>query len=184
MMHTLIVGERGVGKSTLINRVLEACGRPVYGFETKKEDALADELRGSPVYIYEAWHERRRSEENLVGYCKNHRFDAAAEVFDRFSPKLREPVPKGGIVLLDELGFMESRAEKFCAAVLDLLDGQIPVIAAVKSKDTPFLEAVRSHPRAKCFYITEENRDELFPQVLDFVRRQLDGEDKEEDQTV
>lgn len=180
MMHTLIVGERGVGKSTLIRRVLEACGRPVYGFETKKEDSLADELRGSPVYLYEAWRQRRRTEENLVGYCKNHRFDASAQAFDNFSPKLREPMEKGGIVLLDELGFMESRAEKFCAAVLDLLDGQVPVIAAVKTKDTPFLQAVRSHPRAKCFYITEENRDELFPQVLDFVCRQLD----EEDQTV
>ena len=173
MMHALIVGGRGVGKSTLINRVLDACGRPVYGFETKKEDSLADELRGSPVYIYEARRERRRTEENLVGYCKHHRFDAAAEAFDRFSPKLREPVRKDGIVLLDELGFMEARAERFCAAVFALLDGDVPVIAAVKDKDTPFLEAVRSHPKAKCFYITPENRDELYPQVLAFMQEQL-----------
>ena len=110
-MHTLIVGERHVGKSTLIGRVLNALDRPVYGFETKKEDSLADELRGSPVYIYDAWQERVRTTGNLVGYCKNHRFDAAAEVFDRFAPKLRKPVPAGGIVLLDELGFMESQAE-------------------------------------------------------------------------
>ena len=173
-MHTLIVGERGVDKSTLIGRVLNALDRPVYGFETKKEDSLADELRGSPVYIYDAWQERVRTTGNLVGYCKNHRFDAAAEVFDRFAPKLRKPVPAGGIVLLDELGFMESQAEEFCSAVLDLLEGDIPIIAAVKNKHTPFLEAVQSHPKAKCFYITEENRDELFPQVLDFVRIQLD----------
>lgn len=174
-MHTLIVGERGVDKSTLIGRVLNALDQPVYGFETKKEDSLADELRGSPVYIYDAWQERVRTTENLVGYCKNHRFDAAAEVFDRFAPKLRKPVPSSGIVLLDELGFMESQAEEFCAAVLDLLEGDIPIIAAVKNKNTPFLEAVRSHPKAKCFYITEENRDELFPQVLDFVRILLDS---------
>lgn len=173
MMHALIVGERGVGKSTLINRVLEACSRPVYGFETKKEDSLADELRGSPVYIYEAWRERSRTEENLVGYCNNHRFDASPEVFDRFSSKLRRPVQKGGVVLLDELGFMEAQAEQFCAAVFALLDGDVPVIAAVKNKNIPFLEAVRSHPKAKCFYITAENRDELYPRVLEFMREQI-----------
>lgn len=173
-MHTLVVGERGVGKSTLIGRVLDVLDCPVCGFETKKEDSLADELRGSPVYIYQARQERVRSADNLVGYCKNHRFAAAAEVFDRFAPKLRKPAPAGGIVLLDELGFMESQAEAFCAAVLELLDGDVPVLAAVKNKDTPFLEAVRNHPKAKCFYITEENRDALLPQVLDFVTLQLE----------
>ena len=173
MMHTLIVGERGVGKSTLINKVLNACGRPVYGFETKKEDSLADELRGSPVYLYEAWRERRRTADNLVGYCKDHHFDVSTEAFDRFSPKLRAPVEKGGIVLLDELGFLEARAEQFCAAVFALLDGDVPVIAAVKDKNIPFLEAVRSHPKARCFYITPENREELYPQVLAFMQEQI-----------
>lgn len=177
MMHALIVGARGAGKSTLIGRVLDAIDRPVCGFETKKEDFLADALRGSPVYIYNARQKHVQTPDNLVGYCKNHRFESAAEVFDRFAPKLREPVPEGGIVLLDELGFMESQAEQFCAAVLELLDGDVPVIAAVKDKDTPFLEAVRNHPNAKCFYITEENRDALFPRVLDFVRIQLDAAD-------
>lgn len=174
MIHTLIVGERRVGKSTLIGKVLKAIDRPVYGFETKKEDSLADELRGSPIYIYDAWQERVRTTENLVGYCKNHHFDAAVEIFDRFAPKLRKAVSPNGIILLDELGFMESRADAFCAAVLELLEGDVPVIAAVKDKDTPFLETVRKHPKAKCFYITKENRDELFLQVLEFVRMQLD----------
>ena len=40
--HTLITGPRGVGKSFLIRRVLEQLGRPVYGFETKKEGAARD----------------------------------------------------------------------------------------------------------------------------------------------
>ena len=177
-MHALIVGERGVGKSTLIGRVLDALGRPVVGFETKKEDSLADELRGSPVYIYEARRERVRTPENLVGYCKDHHFAASAEAFDRFAPRLRRPVPPGSVVLLDELGFMESQAAEFCAAVLALLDGDAPVLAAVKTKDTPFLEAVRSHPRARCFFITPENRDALYPQVLEFVRAQVDGADR------
>ncbi len=173
-MHALIVGNRGVGKSTLIGKVLDALGRPVFGFETKKEDFLAEDENGSPIYIYPPRCERVRTEENLVGYCKNHRFQAAAEVFDRYAAELRKPIPAGSIVLLDELGFMESRAEEFCAAVMALLDGDVPVIAAVKDKDFPFLEAVRSHPKGKCFYIDTENRDELYPQVLDFVRTQFE----------
>ena len=36
--------------------------------------------------------------------------------------------------------------------------------------DTPFLDAVRSHPNARCFYLTKENAEELLPEVLDFLR--------------
>ncbi|MBE6032057.1 MAG: hypothetical protein E7224_02530 [Clostridiales bacterium] len=172
-MHTLIVGPRHVGKSTLIRRVLEEIGRPVFGFETKKEDSLATEEKGSPVYIYDAGKERVQTAENLVGHCKNKCFGTMKETFDRYAPKLMGPVPEGHIVLLDEIGFMESESEAFCGAVMHLLDGDAPVIAAVKDKDFPFLEAVRSHPNCKCFYIDEENRNELFPEVLAFVKEQL-----------
>lgn len=86
---------------------------------------------------------------------------------------MRTPVPNGHIVLLDEVGFMEASSKAFCSAVLSLLDGDIPVLAAVKDKEIPFLEQVRNHPKGKCFYITEENRDELFAEVLEFLRAQL-----------
>ena len=178
-MHALITGPRGVGKSTLIRRVLAELNRPVFGFETKKEDALEDELRGSPVYIYDAGKEHRQSDENLVGYCRHKHFGTMKEAFDRYALKLRTPVPEGHVVLLDELGFMESGSREFCSAVLALLDGDAPVIAAVKDKSTPFLDEVRAHPKGKLFCITEENRDALFDEVLDFLRAQLpqDGKD-------
>lgn len=179
-MHTLIVGERGVGKSTLIHRVLAELECPVAGFETKKETSLATEEKGSPVYIYDAGREHTHTAENLLGWCKNKHFDSRVEVFDRYAPKLRAPVPAGSIILLDELGFMESQAEEFCAAVMELLDGDVPVIAAVKYKDTPFLQAVRSHPKAKCFWIDAQNRDELYAEVLPFVKQQLQNAPKEE----
>lgn len=172
-MHCLIVGARGVGKSTLIHRVLAQLGKPVFGFETKKENWLADDELGSPVYIYEAGKEHVRTSENLVGYCKNRNFAATKAAFDRYAPKLLVPVPKSHVVLMDELGFMESSSEDFCSAVMSLLDGEAPVIAAVKYNDFPFLNAVRSHPNCRVFHITADNRDELYLQVLDFVRNQF-----------
>jgi len=172
-MHALIVGQRGVGKSTLIRRVLEALDRPVFGFETKKEQHLEEPVRGCPIYIYDAGEAHRQSEENLIGYHREADPDAFTAAFDRYAPRLMGPVT-ADVVELDEIGFLEAKSEGFCRAVIRLLDGDRPVIAAVKDREIPFLEAVRSHPKARCFSITEENREELFHEVLEFMKQQLE----------
>ena len=54
-----------------------------------------------------------------------------------------------------------------------LLDGDAPVLAAVKDRELPFLERVRAHPKCRSFFITPENRDRLFLEVLAQLRLQL-----------
>ena len=172
-MHALIVGANGTGKSTLIRRVLQALQKPVAGFETVKEDALADR-NGSPIYIYEAGSPRRQSPENLVGYCRNRKATAITAGFDRFAEAYREPADGSCVIVMDEIGFLESQSQPFCGIILSSLNGSRPVLAAVRDKDTPFLCAVRSHPNARCFCITPENREALFREVLEFMRAQLE----------
>ena len=172
MTHVLIVGAQGVGKSTLINKVLEALGRPVSGFQTKKEATGADENLRNPVYIHVPGQPRHYTEENLLGYSAVGKgFTITQGVFDRYADVVRRPVAENGVILFDEIGFMEAREKEFCAAILERLDGNIPVIAAVKSRtDVPFLNAVRAAPRAEVFYITPSNREELFERLLPRMR--------------
>lgn len=172
-MHTLIVGPRGVGKSTLIRKVLQELDRPLFGFETKKERSLEDPEKGDPIYIYDVGTEHKQTPDNLVGHCKNKHTASMIEAFERYAPKLMKPVPQGTLVKLDEIGFMEAKSPAFCNAIFSLLDGNAPVIAAVKDKDIPFLQKVRTHPNVKCFFITAENRDALFQEVLEFMREQV-----------
>ena len=173
-MHALIVGDRGVGKSTLIHRVLQELNRPVFGFETKKEEQLEDPIRGCPIYIYDAGKAHFQTPENLIGYHKERDIPAITAAFDRYAPRLLELVPKNAVVELDEIGFLEAKSDAFCQAVLHLLEGKNPVIAAVKKREHPFLDAVRNHPNARCFYITAENRDALYEEVLAFMKQQLE----------
>lgn len=174
-VHILVVGAQGVGKSTLIRRVLEEVDRPVFGFETKKE--VPEEGGSGLVYLYPAGGERGRTGENLAGRCGSisGSVQVFPEAFDRFAPRLRGPVPAGHIVLMDELGFMEAASEAFCSAVFALLDGDAPVLAAVKNREVPFLNRVRAHPKCRCFFLTPENRDRMFEEVLEQTRLQLGG---------
>lgn len=170
--HILICGERGVGKSTLIEKLLAACSRPRYGFVTKMRPADGTGFR--PVYIHPAGEpaaERTYAEGNCVGVCdsRTHRPDLAA--FETLGVRYIEAARPDGIIVMDELGFFESKAEAFIAAVLNALAGDIPVIAAVKSRrDIPFLNAVRAAPKAEVFRITPDNRDELYAALLPRVR--------------
>ncbi|MCR5174969.1 MAG: nucleoside-triphosphatase [Oscillospiraceae bacterium] len=172
MRHALIVGGQGVGKSTLIARVRRELALPEAGIETVRETALAED-RGAPVYIYRVGCPRTRGQENLAAFVGGKGRRSFPETFDRYAAFLKEDCARAGLIVLDELGFLESDAATFCGTVLDLLDGDIPVLAAVKPKDTPFLAAVRHHPKAEIFTVDESNRDVLAGQVLAFLRGQL-----------
>ncbi len=172
-MHILIVGNNGVGKSTLVRRLLQRVTQPVYGFVTEKE-APAQPGGPEPVYIHAVSGERTYSQNNLVGTCIDNHSTRFPEAFDRAVHYIRG-IPAGSIVVMDELGVMESEAHDFCAAVLECLDGDSLVVASVRNKKSSFLDAVRTHPKAKCFFITPENGDALFLEVKAFMDEQLKG---------
>ena len=167
--HALIVGPIGIGKSTLIRRVVDDLHRPVTGFVTVKAAALSGD--GYPIHIYDAAGPRVPAEENRVGLCREKCLEVRKEPFDEFAPRLLEPVPQGSLTLMDEIGTLENASPAFRQAILSRLDGDSPILAAVKIKDTPFLESVRSHPNCRVFRINEENRDALPCQVLQFLEQ-------------
>jgi nucleoside-triphosphatase len=170
--HILIVGQRGVGKSTLIEKLLSASSRPRYGFITKMRSAGEDGFR--PVYIHPAGQpaaERVYAEENCVGVCDSRTHRPHPDVFNTLGVRYIQEARPNGILVMDELGFFEARADAFTAAVLEALSGDVPVLAAVKDRsDVPFLNAVRSAPKAEVFCITPENRDELYETLLPRVQ--------------
>ena len=78
----------------------------------------------------------------------------------------------GGYIIMDELGFMEKDAEKFKRVVFNALDGNIPIIAAVKARyDVDFLNRIRAHEKAQLYTITPENRDALYAELLGIITR-------------
>ena len=175
-MHILIAGGIGIGKSGLIIELLRRVRKPVYGFRTEKVNAGGSGC--ARIYIHPAAGEKSYTDANTIGLPAPEnagsnaevKAEANLEVFDGLGVKLLSGIPVGSIVLMDELGFLESGASAFCSKVLDILGGSYYAIAAVKEKSTPFLESVLSHQNALTFRMTPDNRDALYDQILNSLR--------------
>lgn len=167
--HILVCGEVGAGKSTLISRLLAHSTHPVYGFVTKRLEPDGDGFH--PIYIHPAGAKARmREPSNLIGTCDRKTHNINLDVFNTLGVEYLQAMP-GGLIVMDELGFMEANAEAFVKSVFGALDGDIPVIAAVKARfDVPFLNGVRAHPKGRLYTITRENRDDLFWELLPVIR--------------
>lgn len=159
-MHILISGEIGVGKTTLINKLLQSANMPVYGFRTEKN------TESGHVYIHGANGKKSYTEDNIVGLCTASGMRANPKVFESLGTRLLADIPAGSIVAMDELGFLESGAPGFCRAVLDVMNGPYLVLAAVKPLETDFLRSVREHNKAQLFRITMDNRDALYEWIV------------------
>lgn len=166
--HILITGDLGIGKSTLVDRLLKECAVPLYGYRTK--NVLCGNKRSGNVYIYPINEERFVNTETNCVACTNEDkkkgMTVHLDVFDTLGVQyLREAKP-GGLIVMDELGFLETEAFAFRRAVLERLDGDIPVLAVVRlNKDTDFLNQIRSHEKCQLYTVTEENRDQLYEEL-------------------
>lgn len=167
--HILICGERQVGKTTLIKRLLEHWDGPVCGFVTKMWPA--DERGFHPIYMFAPDDEAAlRRDENHIGNCSGKERTINISTFDNLGVELLKK--QSGLAVMDELGFFEVGSPEFCAGVFRHLDSEGHVLAAVKSNiDVDFLNKVRCHPKAELYEINSENRDELYEKLLPIIKR-------------
>lgn len=166
-MKLLLTGLPGAGKSTIVRALLEASGRVPLGFYTAKGAPSED---GSvPVFLRPASGE---GEPRRVGTVYPDRAEGYPGEFDACAALL-EDIPEGSLVVMDELGFMEDRAGEFKARVLAVMAGNYDIIAVVKPRSTPFLDAVRACGGAELVRVDGINREALRRELVGRAAREL-----------
>lgn len=124
LKHILITGGIGVGKTTLVKKIIRLVERDIQGFYTRKIKLMNHEGE-SGIYIYNILSKEEEEEITCLATCneggpkKIHR-----ERFDRYSEKYME-YNKEKIIIMDEIGFLENQSFSFQNKILQLLDGEI-----------------------------------------------------------
>lgn len=158
--HILLCGNHRTGRSSMLRALTQELHVPLYGYMTRTLNTRADGYHEIYMFPYGA-RELAASEECHIGDCNTRERVIHNEVFNTLGVRLLDAKPDG-ILVLDEIGFMESNAEAFCNAVLDRLNGDIPVLAAVRTSiDTPFLQKVLACEKARTVKMDPERFDEI-----------------------
>jgi len=112
--------------------------------------------------------------ENEVGIAGGRVIRVNPDVFNSIGCALVKGVGKDGdgMIVMDEIGYMEDGAEDFCAAVREAFDGDIPVLASIKRTEhaSRHIDTILHHPRANVFMLTESNREEVYAKVSEIVK--------------
>ena len=155
--HLFFTGEKGVGKSTLLKKLLESQEGRAGGFLTVKSTAVFPGRVS--LHLLCLVGREVPTVENFLCFCPPSGDAAAAERFDRLGCAA---LARGGdLLVMDELGPAEARAEAFQWAVKEALDGSVPVLGVLQKADSLLYRLVSSHPNVCLVEVTKKNRDDL-----------------------
>jgi nucleoside-triphosphatase len=83
---------------------------------------------------------------------------------------LRKSFENRNIIILNEIGFLESKAYAFTEEVVKLLDSSKIVIALVKGVKCPYIDSIISRGDSTLFKVTEENKEFVKQEILKHLR--------------
>ena len=180
MSTIFVTGPVGVGKSTLLKRVIDFCAHEskIYGFCTEKVSDSGRTGSLGKVFIYPALGPPCQDDEHCVADILSlNSFNIHTAVFETRGIALLSDIPQGSVVMMDELGFLESTAPEFCKKVFEIISGNYIVLGAIKPVARPFLDAVRTNPSVSLFEITEQNRDSAAKELISAFRTVLESKE-------
>jgi len=156
--HIFYTGPRGIGKSTLLQKHLAQFSGKLAGFRTVKVPC-GDSFS---VHMLPADKKVAPVKENFL-FCRDEKraYEQNALRFNAIGCRFLADIEGAELIVMDELGSAESAAKAFQDRVLELLDGDTPILGVLQEGESAFQQRVATHPNVELIYVTEENRNRL-----------------------
>lgn len=170
--NILLTGRPGIGKTTIIQRIVTNLSVPAGGFYTQeiREGGTRMGFRIISLDGREGLlaHKQKKSSFRVGPYGVN------IEDIEGIGVRaLEEALENSGCIVIDEIGSMELFSEAFQQCVLRCLDAPTPVLGTIQKKKTPFLNSIRSRQDVNLIEVTAANRDDVPSTIPEMIQQGL-----------
>jgi nucleoside-triphosphatase THEP1 len=167
----LLTGEPRVGKTTVIQKIIENLDCEFSGFYTQ-EIREGNERPGFKIITFQGI-EKILAHVNIKGYPRVSKYGINLQALDSIvSESLEKAIQQNkSVFVIDEIGAMEIFSKNFCAAVSKLLSGNFLVIGTIVKRSFPFTDKIKSMPNVTLLEVTRDNQETIVQEVLEFFKK-------------
>jgi len=161
MPSVLITGRPGVGKTTLVRRILDALDAPAGGFYTR-ELLGGDGRRTGFELVTLDGQSATLASVDLAGPQRVGRFGVDVDALECLGvPAIEAAVEAGHLVVVDEIGKMELLSTRFERAIVESLRKHRLLFGTITRSRHPFADELKAQPDTLLHELTEANRERL-----------------------
>ncbi|MBL4935686.1 hypothetical protein JK636_07930 [Clostridium sp. YIM B02515] len=170
MNNILIIGERRSSKSSeLLSevRALLNCSIGGYWVDITRDSENKDIRIFDLTSLYE-------EDRNNVFFRKDDSTGFSKLNIEMFNTKGVEILTKSfnysDVIIMNEIGFLESKATAFTSEVKKILDSKKVVIAALKDVPCLYIDTIKSREDIYIFKVNDNNKDSIRQEIIKLLR--------------
>ncbi len=164
-MKILVTGTPGIGKTTVVERVVAHLGDMAGGFITREIRE-----RGSRTgFMIETLDGQKAVLATLEGKAKPRvgRYHVIVSNLENVGVvAIEHALQEGKIIVVDEIGKMELLSPRFRDTILRVLDREVSLLATIGVGKDPLLRSIRKRRDIQLMKVTKEKRNDLPMKIL------------------
>ncbi|PRR77165.1 Nucleoside-triphosphatase THEP1 [Clostridium liquoris] len=174
MYNIFLTGEKGIGKTTIINKILSRINCEADGYTVKP--IIEGTLKH--FYITSIKDDAKKALMATGDTTKRKIINIYGDSLNKFGTELvNNSVNTKDIIILDEIGFIESKCSNFKNSIINALNSNKIVIGVLKEFNGDFINSIKKREDVILFTVSEKNRDELPGVILNILTRRGDTND-------
>ena len=159
--NILITGNSGVGKTTMIRKIISKLNISAGGFYTAEVRGENGRRWGFKIVTLDGAEDVLASVE-IVSNFKVSRYGVDVSAMNRVAvPAVQDALARNKIIMIDEIGRMELASKQFRKVVEQALDSPKPVLGTIGIKSKNFMKKAKERTDTQIIRLTSANFREI-----------------------